>query len=84
MCFECPILRPRLLHMRPHTAICVLILLYIKVRFDEDDEFKERARKEVVALQGGDSTSLAGNFLFFRGGGRGAKCLELYFCECVC
>jgi len=58
-----------ILHMRPHTAVCVLILLYIKVRFDEDDEFKERARKEVVALQGGDSTSLAGNFFFLEGGG---------------
>jgi arginyl-tRNA synthetase len=31
-----------------------------KVRFDEDDEFKERSRKEVVALQGGDKTSEAG------------------------
>jgi len=31
-----------------------------KVRFDEDDEFKDRSRKEVVALQAGDTTSLAG------------------------
>jgi arginyl-tRNA synthetase len=31
-----------------------------KVRFDEDDEFKDRSRKEVVALQAGDATSLAG------------------------
>eukprot|EP00277_Geminigera_cryophila_P019167 CAMPEP_0179459448 /NCGR_PEP_ID=MMETSP0799-20121207/42773_1 /TAXON_ID=46947 /ORGANISM="Geminigera cryophila, Strain CCMP2564" /LENGTH=645 /DNA_ID=CAMNT_0021261259 /DNA_START=154 /DNA_END=2091 /DNA_ORIENTATION=+ len=31
-----------------------------KVRFDEDEEFKDRSRKEVVALQAGDATSLAG------------------------
>ena len=31
-----------------------------KMRFDEDDEFKDRSRKEVVALQAGDSTSLEG------------------------
>lgn len=31
-----------------------------KARFDEDNDFKERSRKEVVALQGGDETSLAG------------------------
>ncbi len=35
-----------------------------KKRFDEDPEFKQRAQKEVVAIQNGDATSLRGLGLF--------------------
>lgn len=43
------------------TSLSQLMLLYkaSKKRFDEDEPFKERARKAVVALQGGDPSALA-------------------------